>query len=192
MTMIQGHTHWLNLDTSEIEIRPAENAWISSPENWRLRFAVTGTSTLRGAGAATLVDIRSRTWGMIAQRMRPLEEARCIVITCDPASSRASSLKVELPRYGLEFFIDVDGELQSRNMRNMVVDTTQSTGTMLGLINQLVLRPKSQTADEHPRTVIIPDGRISYSPNGHHVRATITAEGTRVTYHRVDSVILMH
>jgi hypothetical protein len=125
MTMIQGHTHWLNLDTSEIEIRPAENAWISSPENWRLRFAVTGTSTLRGAGAATLVDIRSRTWGMIAQRMRPLEEAHCIVITCDTASSRASSLKVELPRYGLEFFIDEDGELQSRNMRNMVVDTIQ-------------------------------------------------------------------
>jgi hypothetical protein len=188
MTLITGHTHWLNLDTSEIEIRPAENAWISSPDNWRLRFAVTGSSTLQKAGVATLVDVRSRTWWMIAQRMHPLEDDRYIMVTCDVASSHASSVKVELPRYGLEFFIDEDGELQSRNMRNMVVDSIQSTGAMFGLINQLVLRPKSQIADEHAWTVIIPDGRISYTPDGHHVRVTITAEGTRIAYHlyRVD------
>jgi hypothetical protein len=185
ITLIVGHIHWLNLDTSEIEIRPAENAWTSSPENWRLRFAVTGPSTLHNAGGSTmLVDIRSRTWDMIAQRMHPLEDSRYILVTChDIASGCASSLKVELPRYGLEFFIDEDGELQSRNMRNMVVDSIQSTGTMLGLINQLVLRPKLQIADEHPRTVIIPDGRISYSPDSHHVRVTIAVEGTRVAYH---------
>jgi hypothetical protein len=188
MTLIEGHTHWLNLDTSEIEIRPAENAWASSLENWRLRFAVTGPSFLHKAGISILVDIRSRTWGMIAQRMHPLEDTRYIMVTCDVASVRSSSLKVELPRYGLEFFIDEDGELQSRNMRNMVVDSIQSTGTMLGLINQLVLRPKSQIADEHPRTVIIPDGRISYTPDGHHVQVTIAAKGTQVTYHlyRID------
>ncbi|OAX34983.1 hypothetical protein K503DRAFT_868567, partial [Rhizopogon vinicolor AM-OR11-026] len=188
MTLIEGHTHWLNLHTSEIEIRPAENAWKSSPDNWRLRFSVSGSSTLQKAGINALIDIRSQSWDMIAQRMRPLEDARYIMVTCDIASSRASSLKVDLPRYGLEFFIDEEWELQSRNMRNMVVDIVQSTGTMLGLQNQLVLRPKVQVADEHPRTVIIPDGCISYSPNGHHVQVTITPEGTRVTYHlyRVD------
>ncbi|OJA14087.1 hypothetical protein AZE42_07939 [Rhizopogon vesiculosus] len=188
MTLIEGHTHWLNLDTSEIEIRPAENAWKLSPDNWHLRFAVSSSSTLQKAGITSLVDIRSQTWGMIAQRMHPLEDVRYIMVTCDVASSRASSLKVDLPRYGLEFFIDEDWELQSRNMRNMVVDVVQSTGTMLGLKNQLVLCPKVQIADEHPRTVIIPDGRISYSPNGHHVQVTIAPEGSRVTYHlyRVD------
>ncbi|KAG0706484.1 hypothetical protein DFH29DRAFT_995866 [Suillus ampliporus] len=133
-TLIVGHTHWLNLGTSEIEIRPAENAWKSSPDNWVLRFTVSGSSTLQNAGGVTLVDIRSQT--------------------------------LIYPRYGLEFFIDEDGELQSRNMRNMVVDAIQSTGTMLGLVNQLILRPKSHIADEYPRTVIIPDGRISYSANG--------------------------
>ncbi|KAG1853154.1 hypothetical protein DFJ58DRAFT_883928 [Suillus subalutaceus] len=189
-TLIGNHTHWLNLHTSEIEIRPAENAWKSSPDNWVMQFAVSGSSTLGKAGSVTLVDIRSQTWDMISKRLCPLEDPRNIVVTYNEASSGTfSSLKVDLPRYGLEFFVDEDGELQSRNMRNMVVDTIQSIGTMLGLINQLVLRPKSQIADEHPRTVIIPDGRISHSTDGNHVRITIAPEGPRVTYqlYRVDT-----
>ncbi|KAG1750341.1 uncharacterized protein EDB91DRAFT_1303212 [Suillus paluster] len=149
-----------------------------------LQFTVSGPSTLQKAGGATLVDIRSQTWDMISKRMCPLEGTRYIMVTSDEASGGTfSSLKVDLPRYGLEFFVDEDGDLQSRNMRNMVVDAFQSTGTMIGLINQLVLRPKSQFADEHPRTVIIPEGRISYSPDGHYIRVTITPEGPRVTYH---------
>ncbi|KAG0694113.1 hypothetical protein DFH29DRAFT_1035335, partial [Suillus ampliporus] len=183
MTFIVGHTHWLNLSTGEIEIRPAENAWKSSPENWVLRFAISGPSTLQNAGGAVLVDIRSQTWDMISKRMHPLEDAYYIMVTYNKGSGSTPLLKADLPRYGLEFFIDEDGELQSRNMRNMIVDATQSTGTMLGLVNQLILRPKLQIADEHPRTVIIPDGRISYSTNGHHVRVTIAPEGTRITHH---------
>ncbi|KAG2069011.1 hypothetical protein BDR04DRAFT_722981 [Suillus decipiens] len=182
-TLIVDHTHWLNLYTNEIEIRPAERAWQTSPENWVLQFAVSGPSTLQNASGATLVDIRSNTWNMISKKMRPLEDAHRIVVTWNKASGNAPLLKVDLPRYGLEFFVNEDGELQSRNMRNMVVDETQSTGTMLGLVNQLIMRPKSQITDEHPRTVIIPDGRISYAVDTHHVRVTITAEGARVAYH---------
>ncbi|KAG1853153.1 hypothetical protein DFJ58DRAFT_396412 [Suillus subalutaceus] len=184
--LVAGHTHWLNLSTREIEIRPAENAWKSSPDNWVLRFSV---STVQNSSGATLVDIRSQTWDMISKRLRPLEDARFIMVTHNRASGSTPSLKADLPRYGLEFFIDEDGELQSRNMRNMVVDVIQSTGTMMGLVNQLILRPKLQAADEHPRIVIIPDGRISYSANSHHVRVTIAPEGTRVTYrlYRVDT-----
>ncbi|KAG1773378.1 hypothetical protein EV702DRAFT_577072 [Suillus placidus] len=188
-TLVLGHTHWLNLHTSEIEIRPTESAWKSAPENWVLRFAVSGSSTLQNASGATLVDIRSQTWDMISKRLHPLDDTRYIMVTYNKASGSTPLLKADMPRYGLEFFIDEDGELQSRNMRNMVVDTIQSTGTMVGLINQLVLRPKLQIAGEHSRTVIIPDGRISYCANGHHVRVTIAPEGTRVTYnlYRIDT-----
>ncbi|KAG1894568.1 uncharacterized protein F5891DRAFT_1255076 [Suillus fuscotomentosus] len=187
--LVVGHTHWLNLQTNEIEIRPAGNAWKVSSDNWVLRFDVSGSSTAQNSSGATLVDIRSQTWDMISKRLRPLEDVNFIMVTCNQASSSTPSLKADLPRYGLEFFIDDDGELQSRNMRNMVVDAIQSSGTMLGLVNQLILRPKLQVADEHPRTVIIPDGHISYSADGHHVRVTIAPEGTRVTYqsYRVDT-----
>ncbi|KAG1816742.1 uncharacterized protein BJ212DRAFT_1576933 [Suillus subaureus] len=187
--LVAGHTHWLNLRTREIEIRPAENAWKSSPENWVLRFAVSGFSTLQNSSGAILIDMRSQTWDMISQRLCPLEDTHFIMVTFNTASGSTPLLKADLPRYGLEFFIDEDGELQSRNMRNMVVDVIQSTGTLLGLVNQLILRPKLQVADEHPRVVIIPDGRVSYSANGHHVRVTIAPEGTRVTYqlYRIDT-----
>ncbi|KAG1750378.1 uncharacterized protein EDB91DRAFT_1303342 [Suillus paluster] len=181
-----SHTHWLNLSMNKIEIQPVDNAWKFSPENWILQFPVSGPSTLQNAGGATLVDICSQTWDMVSKRMGSLEDPCYMMVTCSASEASGGpffSLKVDLPRYGLEFFIDQDGEMQSRNMSNMVVDTSQSTGTMLGLINQLVLHPKSQTADEHPCTVIIPDGRISYSVNGHHVRVTIAPEGTRLTYH---------
>ncbi|KAG2133788.1 uncharacterized protein EDB93DRAFT_1232709 [Suillus bovinus] len=187
--LVVGHTHWLNLHTGEIEIRPAENTWKSSSDNWILRFSVSGSSTLQNSSGATLVDIHSQTWDMISKRLRPLEDVYFIMVTYNKAFGSTPLLKADLPRYGLEFFIDEDGELQSRNMRNMVVDAVQSSGTMLGLVNQLILRPKLQIADEHSRTVIIPDGHISYSANGHHVRVTIAPEGTRVTYqlYRVDT-----
>ncbi|KAG1816740.1 uncharacterized protein BJ212DRAFT_1480599 [Suillus subaureus] len=187
--LVVGHTHWLNLRTSEIEIRAAENVWKSSPDNWVLTFAVSGSSAVQNSSGATLVDIRSQTWYMISKRLHPLEDARFIMVTYNTASGGTALLKADLPRYGLEFFVDEEGELQSRNMRNMVVDVIQSTGTLFGLVNQLILRPKLQVADEHPRTVIIPDGRVSYSANGHHVRVTIAPEGTRVTYqlYRVDT-----
>ncbi|KAG2112538.1 uncharacterized protein F5147DRAFT_791077 [Suillus discolor] len=190
-TLVAEHTHWLNLHTSEIEIRPADNAWKPSSDNWVIQFAVSGSSTAQNSSGATLADIRSQTWDMISKRLRPLEDACFIMVTYNKASCECStpSLKANLPRYGLEFFIDEDGELQSRNMRNMVVDIIQSSGTMLGLVNQLILRPKLQVADEDPRTVIIPDGRISYSADGHHVRITIAPEGTRMTYqlYRIDT-----
>ncbi|KAG1794544.1 uncharacterized protein HD556DRAFT_1367943 [Suillus plorans] len=188
-TLIVGHTHWLNLGTKKIEIRPAERAWQSSLDNWFLQFAISGPSTLQNASGATLLDIRSPTWDMISKRMRPLEDACHMMVTYNKGSSDTHLLKVDLPRYGLEFFVDESGELQSRNMRNMVVDDDQSTGTMLGLVNQLIMRPKSQIMDEHPRTVIIPDGHISYAVNEHHVQVTITNKGPRVAYHlyRVDT-----
>src|SRR6267154_3781538 len=93
-TLIDSHTHWLNLTTSEVEIRPAENVWKSSSDNWLLRFAVS--STLQNAANATLVDIRSRTWDMISKKMRPLEDARYIFVTCNESSgSTPFLLKVD-------------------------------------------------------------------------------------------------
>jgi hypothetical protein len=96
---------------------------------------------MQNSSGATLVDIRSTD--VISKRLRPLEDARFIVLMHNQASDSAPSLKVDLPRYGLEFFVNEDGEMQSHNM---VVDVTQSTCTVLGLVNQLVLRScKSQT-----------------------------------------------
>ncbi|KAG1873801.1 hypothetical protein F4604DRAFT_1765091 [Suillus subluteus] len=164
--LVQDHVHWLNLRTRAIEFRPMERLWEPSRENWVLKFTEDGQSVAR-QGQTTLFDIRSRTFCMIANTLGPLENSQYLIVT----SSR-DEVKVDLPRFGLSFFIDKDGELHSRNQRGMVVDKDQSTGTMIGLVNQLVLRPKDrQTYSD--RRVIIPQGDVVVEPSGHHVRANI-------------------
>ncbi|KIJ64302.1 hypothetical protein HYDPIDRAFT_90913 [Hydnomerulius pinastri MD-312] len=167
--LVKNHVHWLNLSTSMIEVRPLDRAWEHSAENW-------------------LIDVGRENH----RRLKPLELPENLVITRSPGDS-ASRLAVELPRYGLSFFVDEEGELQSHNMRDMVYDENQSTGTMFGLVNQLVLRPKVQVAEEHvQRCVLIPDGTVSFAKHGHHVQIEINIHNPplcRVTYqtYKVDT-----
>ncbi|KAL4077978.1 hypothetical protein J3A83DRAFT_1706306 [Scleroderma citrinum] len=58
-----------------------------------------------------------------------------------------STVSVDLPRYGLSFFINSDRELESRHLRGMIYDTDQSIGTLFGLVNKLVLCPKDNHAE---------------------------------------------
>ncbi|KIJ64287.1 hypothetical protein HYDPIDRAFT_90985 [Hydnomerulius pinastri MD-312] len=195
MLLVKNHVHWLNLSTSTIEVRPLEKAWEHSGENWVIDFKPK-TRRSRGSsmrkGSTVLVDIRSQTWTMVSSRLKPLELPENLVITRSPGDP-AFKLSVELPCYGLSFFVDEEGELQSHNMRDMVYDENQSTGTMFGLVNQLVLRPKIQVAEEHvQRCVLIPDGKVSFAEHDHHVRIEIHTHDPplrRVTYqtYKVDT-----
>ena len=151
-------------------------------------------------GREILVDVRSQSWAMVSNLLRPLDAPQNLLVTVSPnaADQQHSSLQlsVALPRYRLSFYVNEDGDLQSHNIRGMVYDKDQSIGTLFGLINQLVLRPKVRenvSADELvPRCVLIPDGAISFQMEGHHVRIEIDIRGPalqRVTYqtYRVDT-----
>jgi hypothetical protein len=62
----------------------------------------------------------------------------------------------------------------------MVVDERQSIGTLTGLENKLVLRDIKGSS----RCVIVPHGRVSFLPDGHHVRVMIdTTSAPHVKYH---------
>ena len=173
--LVENHAHWLNLTTRSIEVRPLAEIWQSSPENWYIQFALGRHSMKKGH--TNLLDIRSPTWRMISSRLEPLEIPRNLVITLTSGGD-ASEVNVELPRYGLTFFINSLGELESRNLRDMVYDDTQFMGTMVGLVNRLVLRPKLNTADEQ-RCVLIPEGDVSFSRLGHHVRVLVDIHESR-------------
>ncbi|KAG1893015.1 uncharacterized protein F5891DRAFT_1209340, partial [Suillus fuscotomentosus] len=167
MLLVKDHVHWLNLRTRAIEFRPMERLWEPSDDNWVLQFTEDDGQSVARQGQTTLFDIRSHTFSMIANTLSPLENSQYLIVTCS-----MDVVKVDLPRFGLSFFIDKDGELHSRNQRGMVVDKNQSTGTMLGLVNQLVLRPKDrQTYSD--RRVIIPQGDVVVEPSGHHIQVTI-------------------
>ena len=183
--LVDNHVHWLNLSTKSIEVRPFAQLWQSSPDNWYIQLT-PGRHSMK-KGPTMLLDIRSPSWKMISRRLGPFEMSRNLVMTV----SDKPEVSVELPRYGLTFFINSNGELESRNLRDMVYDETQSIGTMIGLVNRLVLRSKLDTADEQ-RCVLIPEGDVSFSRHGHHVQVLVDISGSsqqRMTYqtYRVDT-----
>ena len=192
------HVHWLNLSTSVMDIRPVDKLWESSLENWNVD-CTPGQYRMR-KGRESLIDVRSQSWSMVSGLLKPLDSPHNILVTVLPIDpdqpSSSLQLSVTLPRYGLSFYVDEDGDLQSRNIRGMVYDDNQSIGTMFGLVNQVVLRPKLKhdvsTNELVPRCVLIPEGEISFQMDGHHVRVEIDTRGPalqRVTYqtYRVDT-----
>ena len=172
--LIEKHVHWLNLSTQSIEIRPLTTLWQSSPDNWCIQFASSGGHVMR-KGRFVLFDIRSPTWEMVSELLKPLQDPQDLVITRDEQSSTVS---VDLLRCGLSFFINSDGELESRHPRNMVYDEDQSIGTLFGLVNKLVLRSKDNfTKGLFQRQVLIPEGKVDYGNHQHHVKVTVDVSG---------------
>lgn len=117
-----------------------------------------------------LIDIRSDTFAVVSDLLSPLESPEYIV-----ASHIGRTLDISLPRLGLAFFVNTDGELECRSMPGYVVDTFQSCGTLFGLKNKLILCPNSSSPRKPllPRRVIIPQGDILFSSYGDFTHVSI-------------------
>ena len=156
--LIEKHVHWLNLCTGTIEVRPLLSLWHSSEDNWCTWFVVGRHFMVRGC--FMLFDIRSPTWKMLSGLLKPLQDPQDLMVMRD---CRTSTVSVDLPRYGLSFFINSDWDLESCHPRGMVYDRDQSIRTLFGLVNKLVLRPKDNLGtDLVQRQVLIPEGNVNY------------------------------
>ncbi|RDB23567.1 hypothetical protein Hypma_009273 [Hypsizygus marmoreus] len=172
--LVERYAHWLHLSplqsniTSTIEFRPMESRWAPSEESWRIDFNSSGMSSLHVGNLRFLVDIRSPTFKMVSSVLGPLESPRYLHVSF---STGSSNLLVELPRYKLSFFMNASLELESNNLREMVIDTHNPSGTMVGLSSQLVLKSINSAKEELPRSrcIIIPFGDIVCQPTRHHV-----------------------
>ena len=191
--LVDGHVHWLNLTTRIIEIRPVEQLWEHSSDNWMIHCASGQYRMYRGC--ETLVDIRSPTWAMVFECFKCLcnvdrtrwiraafndgyeylqSQSRNILITAFRIQSSQSAsmqrLSVTLPHYSLSFNVNERQELESRDFKDMVYDENQCLGTLIGLENLLVLRPKTRAMGTPvpdaliPRCFIVPNG----FPKSHH------------------------
>jgi hypothetical protein len=90
------------------------------------------------------------------------------------------TVEVHLPRLKLNFFVNNALQLESKQLRGMVVDSKQSCGTLTGLKNKLVLR----SIKDNSRGVIVPHGTVSCSKNGDHVQVDIKTGHTKdVQFH---------
>lgn len=137
----------------------------------------------KDGSAIFLVDKHSRLFTSIAKRLAPLESPSYLHVTY----STGAPVFVELPRMKLSFFVNADGELESNNLRNQVVDENQISGTLIGLRDQLLLRAKHSTAQSFPqsRLVLIPYGIVHFSTRGHHVLVEIETNANRqISFHQ--------
>ncbi|KAF8557183.1 hypothetical protein OG21DRAFT_1601805 [Imleria badia] len=169
---VHGHIHWLNLSTHTIELRPLKEIWENSSDNWRIDCATGQYRMFKGHEC--LVDMHSPTWEMVSGRLECLDVAENLTITTFPIDTSTSQfspvrrLSVVLRRYGLSFFVNEDGDLESRDFNDMVYDENQCIGTLLGFENRLVLRPNVQIEEKlvH-RCIVVPDGPFPGERNSH-------------------------
>ncbi|KAF8326322.1 uncharacterized protein EI90DRAFT_2975813 [Cantharellus anzutake] len=192
-TLVDDYSHWMELSTCQIELRPKETPWTSSRSNWHLRRTACSTWVMDKGSSVRLVDWQSRTGEMICAMLRPLEPDNNILITL--ARSPVRELRVDLPRFQLSFTLK-GGKLRSLNFPGFEVDSNQSTGTMLGLRSQLVLRRSGDLAPgvelNCSRRVIIPTGKVTITSDGDHVTVTIDNSGlSRVKYCDYDVDVLL-
>ncbi|KAH9056908.1 hypothetical protein EDB87DRAFT_1157643 [Lactarius vividus] len=183
---VEDYVHWLDLRTGEIEFRPAKSLWTPDPSNWRLSILTDDLRprslfrTISGDSAASvdLIDIRSATFQMISRLLSALESPEYIIIT-----HTNHELEASLSRLHLAFFINEDSELECRSMPGYVIDELQSSGTMFGLKNQLILRPSNRSS-EMPRRVIIPQGDIEFGLDGDFASVSVkTGPAQHVPWH---------
>ncbi|CAG8973653.1 hypothetical protein HYALB_00002219 [Hymenoscyphus albidus] len=177
LAFVRDYAHWLDISTGRLEWRPLKDVWTSSPENWQMQTDGHQRLVLRSGGRKA-IDVRSPTARAITQILSPLEHAPHIHISLN---CETGALEIHLPRMKLDFILNhAQSLLESKQFRGMVVDERQSFGAFTGLENKLVLRQ----IDQSSRSVLVPHGTVSFSPQGHHVRVTIdTTSSLHVKYH---------
>ncbi|KAG8733132.1 hypothetical protein FRC11_008540 [Ceratobasidium sp. 423] len=178
MFFSEDYHHWASIKNRTVEFRPLSDPWSADQCQWLLRFNGLRATTLENStDGSFLVDIHSPEFKSVSRSISPLESDRYLHIT----RAADSLVEVELPRMKFSFFINKDNQLESRNFRGQVLDENQSAGTLFGLKNQLLLRAKGAIAQSLPRSrsVLIPDGEIGFTTDGHHVSVSIAFDSRR-------------
>ncbi|QRV92775.1 kinase-like protein [Ceratobasidium sp. AG-Ba] len=183
--------HWINLDTGVVEFRPLAQPWVADGANWRLRFSTQSVmEKYSDDGSRLLFDVHSRAFQDISRQISPLESTRHLHIT--RSVSNPSDISAELPRMKIAFFVNEDMRLESRNFPGQVIQEKQSSRTMFGLKDQLVLCAKESVAASLPRSqnVLIPYGEIGFASRGGHVVIIIDRGSDRYArfcHYKIDS-----
>jgi hypothetical protein len=178
LTFSTNYFHWLDIASSNVAMqwRPFRSPWNPNSAVWRMLKDEQPSPYLTD-GKRNLIDIQSPIFTAVSIILSPIEHAANIEIIYNQDTSLT---EVRLPRLNLDFKLQRDGSLKSKQFRGMVVDKNQSFGTMSGLTTKLVLQGLSGTA----RLVIIPDGRVNFIRDGNHSQVSInTGNATRLKYH---------
>jgi hypothetical protein len=180
---VTNYIHWYNRHTKEVEFRPMSDPWLPRRSQWRLRRQ--GSSWCLVNEQTTLVNTVSNTAKTLSNVFAPLEKRAHIHITLD---SLTRTVTVEMPRVQLVFYFQHGNSLlHSREYRGMVVDSDQRLGTLSGLSSKLVL---VHTGDTRERSVLIPEGSVSFQNTSNHVAVGVNQDTTvKVHAYAIDRTI---
>ncbi|CUA77979.1 Protein Ycf2 (chloroplast) [Olimarabidopsis pumila] [Rhizoctonia solani] len=172
----EDYHHWAELKRKTVEFRPISSPW-SDESRWLLHYDGSKTTLKHSATGSSLFDIHNASFKSLARSIGPLESDRYIHVS----RSVDGLVELDLPRMKLSFFINDSHQIESHNFRDQVLDENQSAGTLFGLKNQLVLRAKHPLAQSLPRSrsVLIPDGDVSFTKQSHHVSVSVRFDSRR-------------
>ncbi|KAH8744369.1 hypothetical protein F5883DRAFT_722279 [Diaporthe sp. PMI_573] len=178
-SFVSDFAHWLSLDTLEVEFRPIQKPWISSPDNWTMRRI--GGRYFLAKGGYRLVDPRSPTARTISNILLAIESAPRLHLVFERGTQR---LQIDLPRIGINFFLyQGDSTIKSKQYGGMCIDEDQHLGSLIGFRNKLVLcRGTSDSKVLSSRKVLLPQGTISYRRTERHVEVSIATASSGSHY----------
>ncbi|CAE6379485.1 unnamed protein product [Rhizoctonia solani] len=173
----EDYHHWAELKHKTVEFRPISSPWSADESRWLLHYDGSKTTLEHSATSSFLFDIHSAAFQSLARSIGPLESDRYLHVS----RSVDGLVELDLPRMKLSFFINDARQIESRNFRDQVLDEDQSAGTLFGLKNQLVLRAKHTLAQSLPRSrsVLIPDGEVTFMKQNHHVSVSVRFDSRR-------------
>ncbi|KAH5679679.1 hypothetical protein HBI21_077300 [Parastagonospora nodorum] len=145
---VSDYVHWYDRGKNEVILRGHAEPWQECDSEWRLRR--TGNMWRLTRDEETCINITSGTVNTLLHIFRTLEDPNHVHITWHTSRK---TIDIFLPRLQLDFCIKHGtNQIQSRQYRNMAIDTDQNIGILVGLANKLVLRGQSNS----DRMVLIP------------------------------------
>ncbi|KAI5273021.1 hypothetical protein E4T47_03715 [Aureobasidium subglaciale] len=173
LNWITKYTHWMDVETHEIEFRSRCDPWTSSEASFKLTFSsldfLEADCQLHNSNEQ-LIDPKSPPGRAVQDILSVLDQSTYCHIIRDTRTPQ--ELKVYLPRYNLHFRVTSLGQVSSLEF-NAVVDLDQNIGTLFGLHDKLVLVEPALKGRPEKRYVLIPYGPIEIERTQHHVKVTI-------------------
>ncbi|KAM0336155.1 hypothetical protein ACHAPQ_004430 [Fusarium lateritium] len=182
--------HWYRRDTESIEFCKLHNPWTADDQsNWHFTRDA-GYWKLSRQDGAFLVAPSSKLAERIAIILNPLEARLGLHLVYD---TRKLATEIEIPNLRLEFLLK-SGEslIESRQFRDMHIDSDQSTGTLIGFKSKLVLASSRRPLG---RMVLIPEGDVQYETKTfnqlekHTMVTVVHGTARRVQAYKLDDIL---
>ncbi|GAB0146158.1 hypothetical protein EsHS_00006568 [Epichloe bromicola] len=182
--LVEDHIQWLNITDNYVDFRPQDKPWKPTKSTWQLCALAAGNKWRLGSNSHFIIPTTSKTGKALAKIFRSVEVPAWIQAALSQASG---DLEIALPRLLLGFRLgQAKSDIFSKEFQGMAADESQSVGTFIGLRNKLVL--KNNTSGE--RSILVPDGKVSFRKLNGHTQATIDPETvTRTQAYNLDNLI---